>query len=526
MLQKLLSKPNSSYPLITILFTAAAIRLYRIDLPFISPASWRETDTATIADNFYRWNWNIFYPAISWNGSEPSFVGYEFQTVTYISAQLYRIFGQHDWVARVVAISFGLLSIFALYQLVYRAWDQKHAIISATILAIFPGSIYVDRAFLPDPVMVSLMVTSFWLLVAFLQTERIRYLIITSLVAMLGILTKITGIFLGIPILYAVITILRRKRPFPIKQASYIGIAAVIALIPVVAYYLWAGYVSRTYPPYHIAAAGNFVWNDGLNQWLEKGYYIRRLYGSLKEFWTYPLMALVAVGVFLRPPGSSEASNSNKLPWVFHWWIFAIALYYLIGAKQLIDNPHNLNILHPAAAALVARALVVTTAAIHRAVGIKGSIAFLLITFLIVAGNSYYSLKYWTGSNSSNYLREGYELGLALRKVTQPNDLVVTVGPQIGNPIAIYYSQRKGWTFPPAWKGVVWWAEDDLNDGRKSVSLLKELESKGAKYLGVVHFQKEKIWKNNPELAGYIDRTFPQVQTSESYAIYRIASDK
>jgi hypothetical protein len=46
------------------------------------------------------------------------------------------------------------------------------------------------------------------------------------------------------------------------------------------------------------------------------------------------------------------------------------------------------------------------------------------------------------------YAQEAYKLGLALRQMTQSNDLVVTMANAIGAPNVIYYSQRRGWTFP------------------------------------------------------------------------------
>lgn len=96
------------YLLIVILVAAAILRLNHINQPFTDGISWRQSDTATIADNFYKGNWNIFYPEVSWNGPGENYVGYEFQTVTYIAALLYRLFGQHDWVGRSVAVMFGL----------------------------------------------------------------------------------------------------------------------------------------------------------------------------------------------------------------------------------------------------------------------------------------------------------------------------------------------------------------------------------------------------------------------------------
>ena len=156
------------------MIAGAILRFYQIDQPFIDATNWRQSDTATIADNFYQGNWNILYPEISWNGPGHNYVGYEFQIVTYITSLLYRILGQHHWVARSVTIIFGLWGIFAFYQLVQSIWGDKHALVSAAVIAILPGQAYVDRSFLPDPVMLSLVVTSVWLLVAYLQTERLH----------------------------------------------------------------------------------------------------------------------------------------------------------------------------------------------------------------------------------------------------------------------------------------------------------------------------------------------------------------
>jgi hypothetical protein len=135
------------YLLIVILVAAAILRLNQIDQPFTDGISWRQSDTATIADNFYKGNWNIFYPEVSWNEPGENYVGYEFQTVTYIAALLYRLFGQHDWVGRTVAVMFSLWGIFALYQLVRPVWDEERAITTAAIMALLPESIFIERSF-------------------------------------------------------------------------------------------------------------------------------------------------------------------------------------------------------------------------------------------------------------------------------------------------------------------------------------------------------------------------------------------
>ncbi|MEQ9232884.1 glycosyltransferase family 39 protein [Coleofasciculus sp. E2-BRE-01] len=513
----------TTYILLAILITAAILRFNQINQPFIDVTSWRQSDTATIADNFYQGHWNIFYPKISWNGPGDNYVGYEFQTITYIAALLYRIIGHHDWVARSVAVTFGVWGIFAFYQLVRRIWSEKHALISAALLAILPGQIYVDRSFLPDPVMLSLVVTSVWLMVAFLQTERLHYLILSSLTGLLGFLTKISGIFVGIAMLYAIVTILRQKQKLRSKQLAVIGAAAVAVLSLVIAYYLWAIHISKTYPPYYIAAGGYWVWKFGLRHFLEQNYFLPKLYFQLDWFWTKPLILFVAIGLVLRPPQSEHQSRDSisSAPWLFHWWIIAFAIYYLIAAQGLVNNPTNLNLINPAAAALTSNVLIVGFSFIRRIAGFPTSLALITTLLILIIGIGQHKLKTlafrpWAAND--------YQLGLALRQISQPDDLVVTATSTTGDTVAIYYSQRDGWVFPPAytWSSLSWSELDDED----AILLLKELSDKGATWLGIVNKQKNQLSKEKPKLIEYMERTFEVYQKSPRFMIYHITAQE
>src|SRR5262252_7473219 len=121
----------SIFSLLLIFMIGALFRLEYITEPFVDKFSWRETSTAMMAQNFYRGQWNILYPEVNWGGQGPNYQGREFQTVTYIAAIFYNVFGQHEWVSRSVTVAFGLWGIFALYQLVRRVWDEERALLSA-----------------------------------------------------------------------------------------------------------------------------------------------------------------------------------------------------------------------------------------------------------------------------------------------------------------------------------------------------------------------------------------------------------
>jgi len=509
----------STYGLILVLIVAALLRLYKVDQPFIDAVSWRQSDTATIADNFYQGNWNIFYPKVSWNGPGDQVVGYEFQTITYLAALLYRIVGHHDWVGRLIAIAFGVWGVFAFYQLIRRVWNEKHAVVGAAVLAVLPGSVYVDRSFLPDPVMLSLVITSVWLLLAYLQSDLLHYLILASLTGMLGFLTKVSGlIVVSIPMLYAIVAILSQKQRLRSKQLVLIIVAGSITVIPVIAYYVWAIYLSRTYPPYYAAAGEYWVWKFGLLNFLERYYFLPKLFSQLRWFWTLPIILLTLIGLFLRPPASQQivsAQNSaSQAPWLFHAWMLGFGLYYAIAAQGLVINATNLNLANPAAAALTALSLMKIATWVNRVVGARTAFALMVAMLLVLGGLGQRALH---GFAFRPWAEDGYKLGLALRQVSQPDDLVVTIASTPGDTVAVYYSQRRGWVFPPVktWPEALIKLKDD-----EGIRLLEDLMSKRADWFGFV--QPQQFASGYPKLFSYIEQNFDRYLVKPEFVIYRI----
>jgi 4-amino-4-deoxy-L-arabinose transferase-like glycosyltransferase len=515
---------SSTYLLISILGLAAILRLSQIDQPFIDYIDWRQADDAIIADNFYSGNWNILYPETSWNGPGKSYLGMEFQTISYATALLYLILGQHDWVGRAVAVVFGLWGIFALFKLVDRIWDRDHAIVSAAVMAVLPGSVFVDRSFIPDPVMVSLVVTSLWLLVIHLQTGLRRYLILGCVVGSLGYLTKISGLIVGIPLTYALVTILQGRGKLKVDNLAKVGIPILISLIPVAAYYFWAWHISKNYTPYYLAGTG-WIWENNFGYWLKEKYFLPLLYWEFNNWlWTKPVTVLLVTGLLLGSPRSDryyasenrENGRNFDAPWFFHWWMFAGVIYYIIGAKELMTNPWNFHIINPAVAALVARATIYIAKLLN---GLTRFPAFYPTVTAIFALIFVTSLEnYETLYNPPWHSKDLYELGLSLREISSPDDLVITMIGS-GSPVAIYYSKRRGWFFPPP--GANNWPEILKND-QMAIEIFEELRNKGAVYLGMLNDYKLKLTEKTPRFMEHIEKTCELKKKDATWSIYRI----
>lgn len=512
--------------IVAVTAVAAILRVFLLRQPYMDAFSWRQSSTAMIADNFYRKGWNIFYPEVNWSGPGPSYQGREFQTVSYLAALLYKVVGQHDWVGRAVAVAFGIVGVFSLYQLVRNVWDEERATLSAAVMAVLPGSIFIERSFLPDAAMVALVTTSFWLLVLYLKTERLPYLLLAGVVGAWGFSTKIPGIIVGLPMAYAVISTARKTRPIRKSWIIAIVLFGLLTLVPVVAYYLWARHLALSFPPYHFAGAGNWLWNDGVKAWWGQKFFLSLLAQRFYDWnWTLPMIILVALGLILRPrkPSASPEPTDSKQPsphavrldWLFHWWLLAGVIYYLIGAKELVTNPWNFHIINPAAAALAAQAIFQLANMAGRAVHhlAKPAVITLLVALIFFVGQQGLIYMY------NPYAEEGYQLGIGLQQVAEPETLVVTIANDPGDPVAIFYSGRRGWVFPPPLPGEAWGV---IPEDSESVRLFEELRAEGASWFGIVRSQKKELATRHPQFIEYIERTCELKLADPAYDIYRI----
>jgi hypothetical protein len=119
----------------------------------------------------------------------------------------------------------------------------------------------------------------------------------------------------------------------------------------------------------------------------------------------------------------------------------------------------------------------------------------------------------------SSYAKQSYQLGLALKSVSQPDDLVVTLGDIIGCPVAIYYSDRRGWLFPPFEEIKDW---ETLPKDDEAIETFERLRDKGADWFGVVNNRRADIWEARPRFARHIEETCELQERNEGGIIYRI----
>ena len=95
---------NTIYAIL-IIFVGFLARLINLTQPILEVAGWRQCYTASIARNFYYNGMNIFYPQVSYAGDTAGYIGgTEFNLYPFTVALLYKLFGVHECLGRLVSI--------------------------------------------------------------------------------------------------------------------------------------------------------------------------------------------------------------------------------------------------------------------------------------------------------------------------------------------------------------------------------------------------------------------------------------
>jgi hypothetical protein len=119
-----------------------------VDMP-----SWHEFDYSSIARNFVQEGNNILYPRIDWRRDGPGFTEMEFPLQPWITAQIYRVFGMHEWLERLVPLTATLLALFVFSKLARFLLPEAAAWLAALFFVVNRTTVFVASAVQPEALM-------------------------------------------------------------------------------------------------------------------------------------------------------------------------------------------------------------------------------------------------------------------------------------------------------------------------------------------------------------------------------------
>jgi hypothetical protein len=467
-----------------------AIRLVRITQLFVDSWSWRQSDIAMIAENFYGNGFNVFLPQINWAGPTPGYVGAEFQLVPFLAALLYELFGVHEWVGRAVSVAFFTASLPFFFLLVRKVYTERAAVAALSFYVAAPLSIFSSRSFMPDMPSLSLGLIALYLFTRWLEQERYPLVFVGASVTLaLALLVKPFIATVGFAFLY--LAIARYGRGW-VRMTQLWALAA-LAVLPSLAWYGHAYYLSVSSAPYHFFGSGGVGLGslEGYRKMLEEA--------ALASL-TPTVTALALVGLFVRP--------KSPHGYVFHSWLIGVLIFLLTFTRRYHQWYHLALV--PIAAALAGAALDHVASWLVPRWGRGPAACAGILVYLCLGVFAYTQVA----PLYRPWALPAFEAGLELRRRSSPDALVTVV--DSGDPTAIYYSGRRGWHFPRNFGVPV--AQDS-----EAIRELETLRREGARYL--VFLRDTRWWLDQyAEFGRHVNTSYRRLQETENYVIFDLST--
>lgn len=415
-----------------ILLLALILRAYNVTAPLIGMHSWRQTDTASMARNYYEQGTNFFYPQIDWGGNTAGYVECEFPLYPYLMALLYYVVGFSEMWGRLFSIMLSLVGIYYLYRLVRDLIDSETALWSSFFAAVLPLNVFFGRAFMPEPAMLTSSIIGIYYFYRWTVDDKFLSLSLSAVFTTLACLLKLPTLYLGIPLIYLA-WLKYGKRAFVNYQ---LWIFAIFVLTCVSAWY---------YHAHHILLNGGLtfgIWEYGSDKWgnwnllLTLEFWNGVLFQSLAEkHFTWPIFIVFIFGLFLTRHSLKER--------FFDFWLLAIIFYFVIVARgNYVHSYYQLPFMLPAVVYLgkvYARYFKSPILKNAKSIGL----ALSLFGMILLGGWKYHTyMKYEDPKNSQEF-----KLAQKVQLLTQKGSLLIAL--DAIDPTILYLSDRKGWHLMP-----------------------------------------------------------------------------
>jgi len=137
-------------------------------IPLLDHHAWRQSDTASIARNFYREQLNLFYPQVDERGDrEVGYVETGLELFAFLVAVLWKVVGVHAEIGRLLSALLFIASCLMVWRFTRRRFGEECGLVAAFVYAFsFPLMLWAERAFMNESLLICLSIG------ALLSTER------------------------------------------------------------------------------------------------------------------------------------------------------------------------------------------------------------------------------------------------------------------------------------------------------------------------------------------------------------------
>lgn len=229
-----------------------------------------------------------------------------------LTAFTYRFTGEHLWVPRLYSLLFWTLGALAVYALGRRLASSAGGLLAAGVYLFLPYGVIASRSFQPDPLMVTLIVSTVTALSRWGESRRLRWVVLAGLLGGLAVLVKSVAIFfVGGAFGALALGTFGLRRTIRDWQAWLI---AVLMIAPAAVYTLYGVFVAGTLGSQF---GGRFI----PSLLIDPLFYLR-WEGNIQQTVTVALFALAIPGALLV--------RERGLRWMLLGWWAGYLLYSLV----------------------------------------------------------------------------------------------------------------------------------------------------------------------------------------------------
>jgi len=484
---------NTIYAILIILAGFLA-RLINITQPILEVAGWRQCYTASIARNFYYSGMNVFYPQVLASGNTEGYIGgSEFNIYPFAVAILYKLFGIHESLGRLVSIIAFCGGAFFLYKLTRKYAGSTTGLITLLFYTFNPYIFFYSRSFQPESTMLFFSITMLYFFSEWIDREGWWRFALMTFCATFAFLTKIPTICLGLPLLYLCL----KKYKLNILTQWKLWLFAILSLTITLLWYKHANYLK---------SIDNLSVNSlSFSYYMKYSvYFLTNLHFYEKVFYAEVFEKdLIYIGGVFFVLGIIFTLKKRELRYI-HYWLLAIIIYFFIAAKEVEWHTYyTMPIIVPASIFVgyaISNSLKLITA--YNITGIRKIVLQSLFVIMVVALPliSYHKI---TGRYKAKRVEKDYPVQIAgkiVDETARENDLVI--GCIWGGPELLYYCNRRGWT---------------MDANTCSIERIEGLKQEGADYF--VTTKQDVI---DISVLDYLKNKYKVIESTSEYLIVKL----
>jgi len=416
--------------IIGVVILTIALRLYRVTAPVADWHSFRQTDTASVAQMYVRNGIDLLHPRyqdlsnIQSGKDNPS--GWRmvefplYQGLAAAAARQFPSVSVDIWL-RLVTIFSAAGTAALLMLLLFEVSSPLTAVLAGFVYAILPYSVFYGRTILPETFAVFWAMLSIYL--SFTATNRAKSsiwgIIAAAVAGAIAVLVKPTVGFLLLPVPYVIL--MRHK--VSVASVIRLGLYAFICLLPLYGWRSWILQYPEGIPVYDwLLNKGNIRFKGAWFQWI----FAKRVAELILGYWGIVPLSLG----FLARPGKKEG-------WLFPVMAAGALLYLTIFAAGNVQHDYYQILLLPVISIYVARGIAFLMT--EKTFSPITRYGVLIASCLFMLAFSWYTMRTYFWINRPEIIEAGIMADNLL-----PKDAKV-IAPYNGDTTFLYQTKRQGW---------------------------------------------------------------------------------